>query len=163
MGWLQAALARLRDLFGRSRRDAEALAARKAGVVAADAAPPRVVWCLVANVVKMRRAGPGGVEVRSGTKHFAPGAKVYVIGAYWGMGGETVTVVGRHRKARRFITIATKSKYLTNWRAALVYSPAVLQRIDAGVSGGATLIGHDRAHLEAIAQSFARGAEQRQR
>lgn len=163
MGWLQAALARLRELLGLSRRDVEASGAREGDVVSAKAAPPPVAWCLVANVVKTRRTGPGGVEIRSGTKHFAPGAKVYVIAAYWGMGGETVTVVGRHRKARRFITIATKSKYLTNWRAALVYSPAVLQRIDAGVSGGATLIGHDRAHLEAIAQSFARAAEPRQR
>jgi hypothetical protein len=34
------------------------------------------VWCPLANVVAERRSGPGGAEVRQGTRHFTPGAKV---------------------------------------------------------------------------------------
>jgi hypothetical protein len=37
------------------------------------------VWCIVANIVHERPYGPGGQEVRRGTKHFAPGAKVVIL------------------------------------------------------------------------------------
>ena len=55
---------------------------------------------MVANVVHERPYGPEGAEIRRGTKHFAPGAKVYVFSFFWGMGGEQVTVIGRHRKSK---------------------------------------------------------------
>ena len=35
---------------------------------------PGPSWCAVANVVEDRPFGPGGVETRHGTRHFAPGA-----------------------------------------------------------------------------------------
>jgi hypothetical protein len=76
-----------------------------------------------------RGYGPGGVEKRRGTKHFAPGAKVFVVDFFWGMGGEQVTVVGRHRKSHRFIRIAMPAKHLANWRAELAYSPYVIRQI----------------------------------
>ncbi|HVF85274.1 MAG TPA: hypothetical protein VM821_04785 [Abditibacteriaceae bacterium] len=88
-------------------------------------------WCIAANVVNERPYGEGGLETRSGTKHFAPGAKVYVVYFYWGMGGETLTVVGRHRKSHRYITLSMRSKYLVNWRVELVYSPHVIKEIIA--------------------------------
>lgn len=103
----------------------------------AEARPPGV-WCIVANVRISRRVGPGGAELRSGTKHFAPGAKVYVIAAYWGRGAETVTVVGRHRKSHRYLTISLQSAYLTNWRVELIYSPTVLEQARVGVPEGAS-------------------------
>lgn len=93
-------------------------------------------WCIAANVVNERPYGEGGLEMRSGTKHFAPGAKVYVISFFWGMAGETLTVVGRHRKSHRFITLSMRSKYLVNWRVELVYSPRVIKEIvNYGVYG----------------------------
>jgi hypothetical protein len=36
------------------------------------------IWAPVANIVEERSYGPGGAEARRGTKHFQPGAKVYV-------------------------------------------------------------------------------------
>jgi hypothetical protein len=91
--------------------------------------PNGPVWCVVANVVLERSYGPGGAESRRGTKHFAPGAKVYVFHFFWGMGGEHVTVVARHRKSKWYITITMQSVHLANWRAELVYSPHVIEQI----------------------------------
>ncbi len=87
------------------------------------------VWSVVANVVLERSHGPGGIEKRSGTKHFAPGAKVYVIAFYWGMGGDSLTVIGRHRKSKRFICIDMRAKDLANWRVEMVYSPYVIRQV----------------------------------
>ena len=87
------------------------------------------VWCVTANVVLERRYGPGGAEVRRGTKHFAPGAKVHVFEFFWGMGGEQVSVVGRHRKSKKYIALTMRAAHLANWRAELAYSPAVIRRL----------------------------------
>jgi hypothetical protein len=92
---------------------------------------PESAWCVAANVVAERGHGPGGAERRRGTKHFAPGAKVYVYTFFWGMGGERVTVIGRHRKSRRFIRLTMPARHLANWRAELVYSPYVIRQISA--------------------------------
>ena len=86
-------------------------------------------WCAVANIVAVRKGGPEGTEIRNGTKHFAPNAKVYVVDYFWGMGGENVTVIGHHRKSRRLITIVIASKFLVRWRVAAIYNPAIARRI----------------------------------
>lgn len=86
------------------------------------------VWCVAANVVLERDYG-GGRERRQGTKHFAPGAKVFVYLFFWGMGGETVKVIGRHRKSRRYIRLAMPANHLANWRAELAYSPYVIKQV----------------------------------
>jgi hypothetical protein len=87
------------------------------------------VWCVAANVLVERGHGPGGAEKRLGTKHFAPGAKVFVYYFFWGTAGERVTVMGRHRKSRRFIRLTMPAKHLANWRAELVYSPYVTKQV----------------------------------
>jgi len=89
------------------------------------------VWCIAANVVYERPYGPDGSETRRGTKHFAPGARVYIVDFFWGTGGEDVTVVGHHRKSHRYITIVIRSKWLVNWRAEMVYSPHVIREVVA--------------------------------
>jgi hypothetical protein len=88
------------------------------------------VWCAVANIVMERDYGPRGAEKRSGTKHFSAGAKVYILYHFWGMGGEQVTVVGRHRGSHRYVTMTIASKWLTNWRTQLVYSPHMIKLIE---------------------------------
>lgn len=46
-------------------------------------------WCLVGNVVEERPCGEGGKEIRRGTRHFAPGAKVHCLPAVFSKyGGE---------------------------------------------------------------------------
>jgi hypothetical protein len=95
-------------------------------------------WCVVANVVGARLHGEAG-ELRHGTKHFTPGTKVYVRDAFWGMGGESVTVVGRARHDKRWITVTLRAEVLENWRATVVYEPAVLERMaDDAVQGDET-------------------------
>ena len=87
------------------------------------------VWCVAANVVHERPYGPGGTTLRQGTRHFAPGAKVYVVEFFWGTAGERVTVVARHRRSKRFVTLRMNSDHLANWRSELVYSPHVIGEI----------------------------------
>ncbi len=69
--------------------------------------------------------GFSGQEVRQGLKHFAPGAKVWVLPVIWGDGGESVFVVGRHRGAhdRGYIRIVVDRRHLTDFRVRGIYSP----------------------------------------
>lgn len=97
-----------------------------AAIVATSSHEPR--WCVVANVVDERLHGSEG-EHRRGTKHFSAGTKVYLVSAYWGMGGETVTVLGRARRPKRWITVDVRAVVLENWRVKLIYEPAVLRRL----------------------------------
>jgi hypothetical protein len=110
----------------------------------------------VANVVLERGYGPGGVEKRRGTRHFAPGAKVFVYDFFWGTGGDNVTVMGRHRKSHRFIQLSMQAKHLANWRAELVYSPAVAKVIRESAEFGSVDAGSDRARhrAEEIAAAY---------
>ena len=92
-----------------------------------DALPgERPVWCVVANVVASRPYGPGGDQVRRGLRLFAGGAKVHVVSGFGGDGWETLTVIGHHRKAGKYLTVHIRAEHLTNWRVKPVYSPAVL-------------------------------------
>ena len=86
------------------------------------------VWGLVANVVDRRFSGPEG-EIRSGTKHFVPGAKVYYHRAYWGMGADQVKVTGRHRGSKKLVSVVMARRHLHNWRANMIYKPSVLERL----------------------------------
>ena len=91
-----------------------------------EAIPP--VWAVAANIVTVRRFGPGGNEIKLGTKHFRPGTKVYIIDWYAGM-CERITVVGRGRKSHRLIKIVLTVAAVENLRVKMVYEPAVLSKI----------------------------------
>jgi hypothetical protein len=88
-------------------------------------------WCVAASIVEERVYGPSGSWRSSGTKHFRPGAKIYIVSSYWGMGSETVTVVGRHRRSHCYITIDLAIICLTKLRVELVYSLHVIKQIAA--------------------------------
>ena len=47
------------------------------------------------------------------------------------MGGRSVTVVGRHRGSRRFITLDMRSDCLRDWRTELAYSPTITRALAA--------------------------------
>ena len=87
-------------------------------------------WCLVGNVVAERPYGPGGEEARRGTKHFSPGTKVYCLPAQWGDGYEDIIVIGRHRASKRYARLVMSAEFISNWRAKVVYGPAVLRLIE---------------------------------
>jgi len=87
------------------------------------------IWCLVGNIVRERAYGPGGLETRHGTKALAPNAKVYCYPPLWGDGYQHVKVVGLARKSRALITIVVRGALITNRRAKLVYTPAIVDRL----------------------------------
>jgi hypothetical protein len=92
------------------------------------AQPVAPIWCVVANVRETIPTGPGAAEIRRGTRKFHADAKVYLGSAFWGTGAENVTVVGYYR-GKMYITCSIQTRYLTNWHAELVYSPAVITRL----------------------------------
>ncbi len=83
-------------------------------------------WCLVGNIAASRQFGPGGLEQRPGTKHFSAGTKVYCLPVQWGDGYESIVAIGRHRGSKAFVKMVIRSEWVTNWRAKVVYQPAVL-------------------------------------
>jgi hypothetical protein len=93
-----------------------------------DRPQPEPRWCLVGNVVAERLYGEDG-ELRRGAKLFPGGTKVYYRSAYWGMGAESVTVLGLSRRPRRWITATVASQLIENWRAQLIHAPRVLQEL----------------------------------
>jgi hypothetical protein len=93
------------------------------------------IWCPVASVIQERPYGPGGAEKRRGTRHFQPGAKVYV-NTRFGSGDRTsFEVIGRDRTSHRYVTMIFSASWLTHWRVELVYSPHVIEQIWWGHDG----------------------------
>ncbi len=89
------------------------------------------VWCPVASMRTERPYGPGGQETRRGSKHFKPGAKLYLshVLSWLERGAKRdvqVYVVGRHRGSHRYVTMAVSASWLTHWRVEMVYSPHVI-------------------------------------
>lgn len=46
-----------------------------------------------------------------------------------GDGYVDIKVIGRHRGSKQFVTLVTPARFITNWRAKVVYNPEVLGRI----------------------------------
>lgn len=105
---------------------------------------------IVANVVRFRRYGDGGQELRPGTKPYRGGARVFVIDTYPGTGHEDVTTVGQARNTGHWITIDMPTRHLHTFRAKFAHSPAVLRRAE---KAGAP------AHTEECARERAAGLE----
>ncbi|MFJ4841582.1 hypothetical protein [Streptomyces sp. NPDC088746] len=98
--------------------------------------PAGQAWLIAANVVRWRRYGEGGQELRPGTKSYRGGSKVYVIETYAGSGHEQLTTIGRGRHTGTYITIDMSTRNLHTFRAVQVHSPTVLRLCEeAGVGG----------------------------
>lgn len=82
-------------------------------------------WGIAANV----RPEAFGRAKSPGTRHFTAGTLVWCLDVYWGMGGDTLRAIGRHRGSHRLVAIAMPSRYLTNFRAKVAYSPSVVRAI----------------------------------
>ena len=90
-----------------------------------------LAWCVVANVSPETAHGEAGMELRRGLKHFKAGAKVWVLPAQWGDGGERLVVIGHHRANHvKYLSLVVERRHLENFRVRGVYSPAVLRRLD---------------------------------
>jgi hypothetical protein len=101
-------------------------------------------WCVIAKIRDATPFGEGGKETKIGSKHFKPGAKVYIVDWYPGM-CMTVTVVGHHRKSNRLMTIDLHVKYLTDLKSKVVYKPYVLEKIEERKMAGSTILTKDQA------------------
>lgn len=85
------------------------------------------IRAVVANVRKLRPTGPGGAVLRSGTKHFSGGTKVYVVYCYGGR-CERITVVGKSRSGR-YIRVDLDVNAVENFRVKMVYKPSALIKL----------------------------------
>jgi len=113
--------------------------------------PPESYWTAVGNIIRERPYGPGGTETRSGTKHFAPRAKVYIIDWYPGM-CQRIIVVGLHRKSKRFITLSIDVRLVENLRPKVCYDPTVIAKFKEHYSPKPD---HKVGHIKALTKEFA--------
>ncbi len=86
-------------------------------------------WCLVGNIVETHEYGEDH-EMKTGSKHFAPGAKVFMAPVRWGDGYERISVIGKPRKKQNYVEVIMRSELIENLRMQRVYKPAVLRRMD---------------------------------
>ncbi|WP_052190196.1 hypothetical protein [Streptomyces sp. NRRL S-1824] len=119
----------------------------------AEKAPLESGWLIAANVVRWRRYGEGGQELRPGTKSYRGGSKVHAIDTYAGTGHETLTTIGRGRHTGRYITIDMATRNLHTSRAVPVYSPTVLRLCAEAEVGGCW---DSREHAEQLAARLGR-------
>jgi len=89
------------------------------------------IWSVVANVKKEIPYGPNGSVVKSGLKKFKAGAKVHVIGAYYGL-AEHVVVIGQHRQSGKYISCVVKANAIENLRVKKIYSKRILELLKNG-------------------------------
>jgi len=97
-----------------------------------DRAGQLAAFCVVANVAEETASGEGGLTVRAGARHFAAGAKVWVLPPQWGDGGDQLIVAGHHRgtRGRRGLArMVMPRRHLTGFRVQGVYSPAVIRAL----------------------------------
>lgn len=87
-------------------------------------------WCLVGNIVEKHEFGEEHV-IKLGTKHFPPGAKVFINPVYGGMGHEHILVVGVPRHMKQYVEIVIRRKLVRNFRVHKVYKPAILKLMSA--------------------------------
>jgi hypothetical protein len=100
------------------------------------------IYCLIGNVVDERPYGPDK-EIRHGTKHFRPGAKVYYLDFFYGIReGGSVRVIGLPRRSKRLIKIIMPTSYIGNWRVKKVYDKRIIREFllhkdyyDGGLQG----------------------------
>jgi hypothetical protein len=92
---------------------------------------PGEAWCLIGNIIEEHAHGEQR-DLKSGSKHFSPGTKVYCLPPQWGDGYEKAVVVGLHRGSRKWVTVVMPTDQITNWRAKVVYKRAVLKRLADG-------------------------------
>jgi len=85
-------------------------------------------WVIEANIIRDLRRGRDGVTLHTGTPKFRGGAKVYVVGVYWGM-ANTAVVVGHHRIDQKYLGCAIPLRLLEKLRPKVLYSPGVARAI----------------------------------
>lgn len=86
-------------------------------------------YILVGNIIDKHRYGENK-KIRSGTKHFRAGAKVYLLPEYGGNGHTHIPVYGLPRKSRKKIHIVIRSSMIKNVRVKKTFDPKLIEKID---------------------------------
>lgn len=80
-------------------------------------------WCIVGNIIGAHRYGVEK-EIRHGTKHFAPGAKVYCLIAH--NDPDRLVVLGTPRHGSKHIEVIIPRSMVENLRLQKCYKPGIL-------------------------------------
>jgi hypothetical protein len=115
-----------------------------------------LAWSVVANVAAEVARGEGGLDIRRGLKHFAGGAKVWVVPPQWGDGGERILVVGRHRASKKYLAVIVQARFLTNFRIRGVYSPTVYRLLTESPRTGRSALWPDLSTAESFCERWNR-------
>lgn len=86
-------------------------------------------YILVGNIIDKHYYGQNK-EIRSGTKHFRAGAKVYLFPKYGGNGHMRIPVYGLPRKSRRKILVVIRYDMIKNIRVKKTFDPKMIEKID---------------------------------
>jgi hypothetical protein len=87
-------------------------------------------YLLVGNIIGQHCYGETK-QVKNGTKHFRPGAKVYLFPHYGGMGHQNIPVYGLPRKSGRKIEIVIRAVLIKNVRVSKTFDPKMIEKVDA--------------------------------
>lgn len=68
-------------------------------------------------------------EIKSGTKHFRAGAKLFLFPEFGGMGHIRIPVYGMARKTKRMIIVTIRSCLIKNVRVQKTYDPKLIALI----------------------------------
>ena len=88
---------------------------RLAGALKHGPSVPEWSWCLAGDIVQSHTIGPEKTSV-PGSRHFAPGTKVYFLDAFWGMGGDRCTVIGIPKYSDYPIGVVIETALIENFR-----------------------------------------------
>lgn len=114
---------------------------------------------LVGNIVETHEYGEEHV-IKYGTKHFRPGAKVFINLVYGGMGHENILVIGVPRHMKQYIEVVIRRKHVRNFRVQKVYKPAVLKLMSASEWDWRDNSDETRESLEKSAEWMNKAAEE---
>ncbi len=85
-------------------------------------------YILVGNIIDKHYYGENK-EIKSGTKQFRAGAKVYLFPEYGGMGHEAMPVYEQPRKSWKKIKIVVSSEMIKNVRVKKTFDPKLIEMI----------------------------------
>ncbi len=86
-------------------------------------------YLLVGNIIDKHYYGENK-EIRSGTKQFRAGAKVFLLPEYGGNGHIDIPVYGLPRKSHKNIQIVIRGNMIKNLRVKKTFNPKLIEKID---------------------------------
>ncbi len=86
-------------------------------------------FILVGNIIGDHYFGQNK-EIKSGTKHFRAGSKVYLFPEFGGMGHQRIIVIGLPRKKFKKIKVVIQTNLVKNVRIKKTENPKLIQEIE---------------------------------